>query len=229
MGSITPATQNDFHTTRTNSKKINHGRRLLPQVLDELAVSDPEHVMGMMAKSADISQGFNNLTALQLSKAIDYMAHCFDKLLGKVSDDTFTPIVFIGLQDFRYWAMELAAIKTSHPILLPSVKNALPNTVSLINTTGAKTLFYSGKGPLEEQALALQKLVPGLSIYEIPALEEMYTIPAPSYPYTKTFQEAKHDRVIIVHTSGSTGNPKPHILHKPMDTTLRQRSSLSAR
>jgi acyl-coenzyme A synthetase/AMP-(fatty) acid ligase len=29
------------------------------------------------------------------------------------------------------------------------------------------------------------------------------------YPYTKTWEEAKKDPIVILHTSGSTGNPKP--------------------
>lgn len=33
------------------------------------------------------------------------------------------------------------------------------------------------------------------------------------YDYKKTFEEAAHDPFIIVHTSGSTGLPKPIILH----------------
>lgn len=32
------------------------------------------------------------------------------------------------------------------------------------------------------------------------------------YPYEKTFEEAAHDPFIVIHTSGSTGLPKPIIL-----------------
>lgn len=31
----------------------------------------------------------------------------------------------------------------------------------------------------------------------------------PHYPYEKTFEEAAHDPFIVIHTSGSTGLPKP--------------------
>lgn len=33
------------------------------------------------------------------------------------------------------------------------------------------------------------------------------------YPYTKSFEEAAHDPFIVIHTSGSTGLPKPVTLY----------------
>lgn len=33
----------------------------------------------------------------------------------------------------------------------------------------------------------------------------------PHYPFTKTFEEAKHEPFAVIHTSGSTGMPKPVI------------------
>ena len=39
------------------------------------------------------------------------------------------------------------------------------------------------------------------------------------YPYNKTFDEAKHDPCFIIHTSGSTGMPKPVVCtHWSIDT-----------
>lgn len=46
----------------------------------------------------------------------------------------------------------------------------------------------------------------------VPELEYLLNdIPCEPYPYTKTFQEAKHDPCFVVHTSGSTGMPKPSV------------------
>jgi acyl-coenzyme A synthetase/AMP-(fatty) acid ligase len=106
--------------------------------------------------------------------------------------------------------MELASMKKIHSLLLPSPRNALPNSASLIKDTGTKILFYSGAGtPLETQAQALQSLIPGLQIYSLPSLEGMTTTKTRHYLYTALFSEIKHQKAIIVHTSGSTGDPKP--------------------
>jgi hypothetical protein len=80
--------------------------------------------------------------------------------------------------------MYYASIKTGRRLLLPSSRNALPNTISLLNTKNCKTLFYSG--PLLSQAEAFQKLVPGLKILALPSLDDMIASPAPHYLYTKT-------------------------------------------
>ena len=60
-----------------------------------------------------------------LSNAANFMSHLLDDILGR---GTTSVICYIGIQDFRYWVMMLAAIKTGHPLLLPSIRNALSNT-----------------------------------------------------------------------------------------------------
>jgi acyl-CoA synthetase (AMP-forming)/AMP-acid ligase II len=185
---------------------IKYSKRLLPQVLESFAAKDPTHVLGMAAKSVDPSHGFTSITTSELSHAVNSTAHWLDSQ-ACVTPGSLEVIAFIGSQDFRYWALELASIKAGHPLLLPSPRNALPNTVSLLEVTDCKVLFYSG--PLEEQAVALSKLVKNLAIIRIPTLQEMLDGNTENYPYTKTWDEAKDDVAMIVHTSGSTGAPKP--------------------
>lgn len=68
--------------------------------------------------------------------------------------------------------------------------------------------------------------MPGLETIPIPELSEMVSRPTSHYPYTKTWEEAKHDNVLLVHTSGSTAAPKPilynhiHLNRPDMDSVL---------
>jgi acyl-coenzyme A synthetase/AMP-(fatty) acid ligase len=51
-----------------------------------------------------------------------------------------------------------------------------------------------------------------MNVIVIPSIEELLsTEKAPAYPYTRTFQEAAEDPFLVLHTSGSTGLPKPII------------------
>ena len=50
-----------------------------------------------------------------------------------------------------------------------------------------------------------------MSTFEVPELEELLTQRYPLYEYSKTFEEAKHEPLAVMHTSGTTGTPKPVI------------------
>lgn len=46
-------------------------------------------------------------------------------------------------------------------------------------------------------------------VANLPELQELLVDEAAPYPYTKTFTEARQDPFVVLHTSGSTGLPKP--------------------
>lgn len=200
-----------------------YGQRLVPQLIDEKALKLQDQVVGMMAISENITDGFDCISYSQLSHATDFTAHWLDENLSN-SSETSSAICFIGIQDFRYWVMELASIKTGHTLLIPNTRNATSNTVSLLQSCECMRLFYSS--PLEAQARALADAIPGLETVAIPELREMVSRRTSHSPYTKTWDEAKHDDVLIVHTSGSTGAPKPvyynhiHLNRPDMDSVV---------
>jgi acyl-CoA synthetase (AMP-forming)/AMP-acid ligase II len=208
MGSLSNNDMKSHPPFHRRSKSVSHGKRLLPQILDNLAAEDPEHVIGMIAKPGTMPNlSFTSLSSSQMANAVNFTSYWLHELLDK---DPYKTIAFIGLQDYRYWIMTLAAIKTGHPLLLASPRNAISNNVSLLNATSCEVVFYSGGGsPLEVHVKGLQSVISGLRIHEIPSLEQMITVRSEHYPYNKTFNEASKDTVLLLHTSGSTGNPKP--------------------
>lgn len=44
---------------------------------------------------------------------------------------------------------------------------------------------------------------------EVPSIEELLQPHCPNYAYTQSFEEAQHTPLTVMHTSGSTGLPKP--------------------
>jgi acyl-CoA synthetase (AMP-forming)/AMP-acid ligase II len=190
------------------SKDIIQGKQLLPQVLDGIAAEDPHHPIGIIADPGTMPNlTFTSLSSSQMANAVNFTSQWLSQLLDK---DPYETITFMGIQDYRYWIMVLAAIKTGHPLLLASPRNAIVNNVSLLNTTNCDVVLYSGGGsPLEALVKGIQNTISGLRIHEIPSLEQMIADESDHYPYNKTFDEAKNDTVLFLHTSGSTGNPKP--------------------
>ena len=66
-------------------------------------------------------------------------------------------------------------------------------------------MFYS-KGTDYEPLIASG----GMRSFKVEKLDDMvYKQGTKAYPYNKTFEEAVRDPIVIVHTLGSTGMPKP--------------------
>lgn len=72
----------------------------------------------------------------------------------------------------------------------------------LIAATSCKVWLYPEDGPTGP----LVGLESGLKLCALPSLEWMlYNEEQERYPYDKTFEEAKWDEIVIIHTSGTTG------------------------
>ena len=94
------------------TKIVDHGKRLLPQALDKLAAEDPEHIIGIIANPGTMPNlTFTSLTSSQMANAVNFTSYWLRELVDK---DPYETIAFIGLQDFRYWIITLAAMKTGH-------------------------------------------------------------------------------------------------------------------
>ncbi|ROV87840.1 hypothetical protein VMCG_10544 [Cytospora schulzeri] len=152
-----------------------YGRRLVPQVLDELATADPERVYAALPRQ-------------QMS-------------------DVFETITYIGMSDLRGIVTLLAAVKTGYKLLVPSPRNPPSVNCHLMNQTGSKRLLYAAE--LAPLLKPLQALVPTASSDAVPSLQVMLDSRPEQFPYTKSFEEARYDPIVVLHSSGSTGLPKP--------------------
>jgi acyl-CoA synthetase (AMP-forming)/AMP-acid ligase II len=206
MGSI--AVSNDDYVLQPSSEAaVSRANTLFPHLLEQEARNNPQRVVAMLAKSADITQGFQTITADQFLRAVDFTAHWLDNQLhGFAPNET---IAFVGIQDFRYMILNVAAMKTEHPLLLPSPRNAVVNTVSLMRATNCTRLLYTPE--LTQHVSSLVETVESLRTCEIPTFKEMLEGPHQPYTYNATWENNKNDVALIIHTSGSTGAPKARI------------------
>ncbi|KAI1387789.1 acetyl-CoA synthetase-like protein [Hypoxylon trugodes] len=200
----------------------NYGRRLLPAVLDELAQSDPNKVYAVIPKTADISDGFRDITMADFARAVNFMARWIEDRFGR--SDRFETISYIGVPDLRGAVMFEAAVKSGYKILLPSPRNPPSVNLSLMNQTESTKLLHTSE--VTPIVKPLQGLQPSIHFKVIPSFDEMINSTPEHYPYRKGFDEAKNDPILVLHSSGSTGLPKPVTMTHASFATLDNETNL---
>ncbi|KAL1980701.1 hypothetical protein VTN96DRAFT_3618 [Rasamsonia emersonii] len=187
--------------------------RLIPALIEHYAAQQPDKVYASIpVDNDDLSLGFRDITYGQLRRAVDKAAFW---LAGEIGDATekgdFETFAYYGSRDLRYVILLLAAIKIGRKALFSSLLCSLDAHVYLAQSTDCHIFLCTPSLlPLVEQIQHHQSpsrhvLVPELQEW-LPAVE--VDKEQPVYPYAKTWDEAKDDPCLIVHTSGSTGVPK---------------------
>lgn len=184
------------------------GERLVVQVVDELAEDTPERVYATVTKSPfDIEQGFRNISFRELAGAVNTTAWSISEQVGTSSD--FGVVAYLGVSDVRYAVYLFAAIKTGHQLMIPSVRNSQQQHLAVFSEASCRIVYYTPE--MAAIVAQLKEAMPNLQAFEVPPLDSLLTAGATAkhYPYTKKWVDARTDPIIIAHSSGSTGNPKP--------------------
>ncbi|RKL01328.1 hypothetical protein BFJ68_g12417 [Fusarium oxysporum] len=194
------------------------GRRLIPCILDEMSRDEPDRVIYSIAKSADISKGFTEVTAREFANAVNKTAWWLESLVGK--SESFQTIGYIGPHDIRYFLLNLACVKVGYQVIFLSPGNSIEAALGLLEATKCSLWVHPvdyPPYPLVEKIQQTWKL----RIMEIPTVAELLDASSsPHYPYTKTYDEAMGDTFCILHTSGTTGLPKPIYLSNGLLATM---------
>ncbi|KAF2456189.1 hypothetical protein BDY21DRAFT_288244 [Lineolata rhizophorae] len=182
-------------------------KRLIPTIIDHNAAVYPTKVYATFARSGSVSDGVQDFTYSELANAINRVAWWLDDVLGRgPNSKTFA---YIGLKDIRYSILAVASTKTDRNAFFPSPFVSTHGFDHLLKTAKCTTIVCAGpvsSYPLIEKTQAIR---PDLRVIVVPPMSDWIARePVPHYPYTKTFEEAEDDTVMIVHTSGTTGMPK---------------------
>lgn len=183
---------------------VSYGQRLLPIVVDAKAANDAQPVWcSLPFDDDDLSKGYEDITYARYANAINQMAWFIHDKFGP--SQKFDTIAYMGIPDVRYQIIEVAVIKTGHKVLFSSHMNSVAGHLALIDKTNAQIMLSASEVKTDDllSARPMRHAV-------IPGLDDILNAPLiKNYPYDKTFDEAKDDPFLILHTSGSTGAPKP--------------------
>ncbi|KAL6699266.1 hypothetical protein J3F84DRAFT_247292 [Trichoderma pleuroticola] len=195
-----------------NSKSQDE-QRLLVNIVDEYAACDPQRVFIYQPFSSNLEDGYRPITFRDVSNAVNHLAgELLRQAEGNISQrDCFPTVAYIGPSDVRYIIVMLACIKAHHKALFISPRNSLEAQISLFKATECTRIMYDA---------SMQSTIElWLQSYPMPATAApdwsvWIQSTAPNVPYNTPFEEARWHPMVVAHTSGSTGIPKPVIVRQ---------------
>lgn len=120
-------------------------------------------------------------------------------------------MAYIGANDVRYVIVMLTCIKAGYKALFISSRNSTEAQLSLFEATDCKLLWYTGALRDSAEQWATQHK---MSTLEVPDADAWLNTTAKPYPYSRDFDKGRWDPAVVLHTSGSTGIPKPIVVRQ---------------
>ncbi|WQF87950.1 Putative AMP-dependent synthetase/ligase domain, AMP-binding, ANL domain-containing protein [Colletotrichum destructivum] len=176
-------------------RKIEQNARLIPtNIFARVPLDDWE------------TNGYRSITWKQYNDGINKIAHWLDETLGKsVDNDT---VSYFGANDIRYAFIFAALNKTNRKLLTPDGRLMKGALHGLLSASNCKAWLYTEDEIAAQTPFGLEET--GIVLQAFPSLEWcLEAEDTTPYPYTKTYEEHKLEEILIIHTSGTTGPPKP--------------------
>jgi acyl-CoA synthetase (AMP-forming)/AMP-acid ligase II len=183
------------------------GKRLIPHIADNLASTEPSRTVFSIASFPDGRPTFQNISARQFANAVDKTAWWLQAEIG--ASQTVRPVAYIGPHDLRHILLTYACVKVGYAALYLSPKNNTKGALAVLDKLSCDVFVKVRERPclpLVEDILQQRPM----KLLELPELGELLdTDSVTPYPFNKTFAEAGNEPFCYLHTSGSTGVPKP--------------------
>ncbi|KAK4183556.1 putative peptide synthetase [Podospora australis] len=188
-------------------------------LVDHLAATKPNDTwVKIPITSAQDVTHWDNITWAQLSNAVNAMAHFITKSFGPARKDE--PIAYTGINDIRYPIVILAAIKADYKAVLTSPRNSTEGNLALLKATACTKFVFTKE--FRASLIDISSKSPSqLHIAQVPDLDDILTPSSPVFTSVSDLSMENRDTVMILHTSGTTGLPKPvYIKAGVFNTTL---------
>ncbi|TFY83888.1 hypothetical protein EWM64_g125 [Hericium alpestre] len=181
---------------------------LIPYAIDHRSYNDAQRVAISYPKPG--TSDYVDVTWAQFGHAVDDAAWTFSEKLGirSSSDDPLRVVGILARSDAAYMITIYALHKLGIIPLLISPRNSRAAIVNLLKLTNSVAVLSDSYNRAEAEDSAAEA-GPNIPVYDMAPLPGTVTGERRPFPFNLTW-EAECDRpALILHTSGSTGLPKP--------------------
>ncbi|KAL6862096.1 acetyl-CoA synthetase-like protein [Trichoderma novae-zelandiae] len=206
-------------TSPTNAIQPDSALRTVDALLRQRAINYPQdHIVSYPKSGIDfVDYNLQQLDVFAWRAANRYAQSIPTR---KSSKEKPRVVALLGLSNFEYLITLLALTKLGHTVLLVSTRITVEAVESLVNATLATTIITDKRH--SNTATQVQQLVPSLQHHEIVdrAVFE-YSIEAHGDTQLDSHLDHEietHNIAFIIHSSGSTGHPKP--IYQPHKSCL---------
>ncbi|KAK5796746.1 hypothetical protein VI817_006030 [Penicillium citrinum] len=198
--------------------------RLLVKTVDDAAETEPGRLFAKVPQGTELSDGFLNITMEGLARAVNCMAWWIESTVGMGKNRE--TLAYMAKNDVRYCIFFLACQKTGYQAFFPSTRNSDEAFVYLLNTTKCSKFFFTEER--KARVTEIEAIHQNLDTFHIPSLTSLLGDKSGlrPYPYAKSYPEVEDDVVFIIHSSGTTGMPKPVYLTNGFLATLDSMSQI---
>ncbi|KAI0798993.1 putative NRPS-like enzyme [Xylaria sp. FL0064] len=209
-------------TTADHERAARYQDDLIPHVVDRLACERPGAVYAEWVTAT----GLVTVNYAQLANMINGLAWCIVNRLG--GRGSYGPdaevLTYLGPNDARYGALVLAAIKAGYVVGMPfSFLNSIDAHRALFDRLHCQTVLTSD--PVLPASRQVLDAIKPLRHFTVPSVEELLTRQYEPFVLDKTYHDSRETLFVVMHTSGTTGLPKPIIwTHKTCAQVLASKS-----
>ncbi|OOF90104.1 hypothetical protein ASPCADRAFT_179722 [Aspergillus carbonarius ITEM 5010] len=178
--------------------------QLIPLLVDHYATATPDDIYAEYPISPEsYDDGYRLITYRSFANAVNGVAWWLSQTLGPGRGEI---LPYIGPQDVRYPALVLGAVKAGYCLFLTSPRNSVAAHESLFQSLHCTKIL--APSPWPAAVTAIQEAI-ALELHEVPSVEYLLDTAHPHFAFSKTYPEHAQEKLVVVHTSGSTGIPKP--------------------